>query len=459
MFKDADTRKRLLITIGMVIIIRLLFLIPLPGIDSFALNEFINNMMRMQGISRFEIGNSPNGGLTIFGLGIMPFLSACLLLQLASLFIPPLRRFSFGGENGRNAILKLTYTVTLIVCIVQSYVTSVWLENLTFTGGVHAVVMPGFAFRLTTVFTMTASVFLLLFAAGLITRYGIGNGIAIIVVSSLLFRIAIGVKRVYLEINRAIAPGDFILLLVYLIAVASAIYYVTNRSKVLKLKGSSDTAIELKTTYLGTVPIGWAASFIALIPFLCRTPISYYMFPGMVILIFILTFLYVHLVFDSKYVLALMNRFGYSFNDDEKKPQNYLDRNMSKVLWVTSIILITMYFMPNLIKLKYELSYLVLGIYGSSVILVVVGVFSDIIHQTEFLKRKKESGINDWGICYIAFDEIEAKIKSEYLKSKQIEALAEPLRFTWGMPIRTAVDQYRIYVPSDKTKVARELVV
>jgi len=92
-------------------------------------------------------------------------------------------------------------------------------------------------------------------------------------------------------------------------------------------------------------------------------------------------------------------------------------------------------------------------------IALAVGVFSDIIRQLEFFKNRQESGIKDWCICYIAFDEVEAKIKREHLKSKGISALVEPLRFSWGMPIRTIVDQYKIYVPTNKQQEARSLII
>ena len=106
-----------------------------------------------------------------------------------------------------------------------------------------------------------------------------------------------------------------------------------------------------------------------------------------------------------------------------------------------------------------KIPYLVATLIGGAGIITAVGVFSDVIRQLEFYKDKKESAIKNWSICYVAFDEIEAKIKSEFLKSKDILALVEPLRFTWGMPIRTMVDQYRIYVPADTKEEARNLII
>jgi hypothetical protein len=149
---------------------------------------------------------------------------------------------------------------------------------------------------------------------------------------------------------------------------------------------------------------------------------------------------------------------GYSLVKKGKSDEDYLDNNMSKVLIITGLFLIGIAIIPDLAMVILKIPYLVAALLGGAGIITAVGVFSDVIRQFEFYKDKRESAIKEWGICYIAFDEIEAKIKSEYLKSNGILALVEQLRFTWGMPIRTIVDQYRIYVPADKKEEARNLI-
>ena len=90
--------------------------------------------------------------------------------------------------------------------------------------------------------------------------------------------------------------------------------------------------------------------------------------------------------------------------------------------------------------------------------MLIVGVIFDLTKQLEFYKAILDSGLDNWTVCYVASDEIEAEIKKSYLESKGIAALIEPLRFTWGLPIRTVVDQYRIYVAQEKKDQARELI-
>jgi hypothetical protein len=176
------------------------------------------------------------------------------------------------------------------------------------------------------------------------------------------------------------------------------------------------------------------------------------------VLIITFSYFYAAIVFNPKYILSIANRYGYGLvKSKDGKDEDYLDDNMSKVLLITTLFLVGLC-LTNLIMLFFKIPSLVASFVGGMSLLLAVGVFSDIVKQLSFFKDKQDSGIKDWSICYIAFDEIEAKIKSEYLKAKGILALVEPLRFTWGMPIRTIVDQYRIYVPADRKEEARSSI-
>ena len=92
-------------------------------------------------------------------------------------------------------------------------------------------------------------------------------------------------------------------------------------------------------------------------------------------------------------------------------------------------------------------------------IVLVTAVMLDTLNQLKFFKSKQDSGIKNWGVCYTAFSETEAEVKVAYLERQGIKSLIEPLRFSWGVPIRTMIDQYRIYTPADKTSEARNLIL
>lgn len=477
MFKDREMIKRLMITVGVLIGLRLAFLIPLPSISFSALQEFFRRISMEQG-TVITTMNMVSGGamdrLSIFGLGLMPFLSSCMLIQFVSIFIPRLRKLSFDGESGREIISKYTYILTIIICIVQSYFISLWLENPTRFVGLRIVVMPGLSFRLITMATMTASVVFLLFVADIITRYGIGNGVAVIAVSYLPLRIFASSNQVFILTKSSQLPFPAFLLIILFCGLVYIIFNITNRTKAIEIQdqNSNKTSIHFRPSIVGNVPIGYAQSIILLpatiAPFVkipWANEIAQILMRGhliygiaYVILIFVFTYLYAWIVFDSKYIYGIMNKYGYSLVNKDKSEEEYLDNNMSKVLIITGLFLIGIAIMPGLAMLILKIPYLIATLIGGAGIITSVGVFSDVIRQLEFYKDKKESAIKNWSICYVAFDEIEAKIKSQYLKSKGILTLVEPLRFTWGMPIRTMVDQYRIYVPTEKREEARKLI-
>lgn len=476
MFNDREMIKRLIITAGILIILRFAFLIPLPGINLSVLQDFFRRISRAQGIGIMNIFSA--GGaferLTIFGLGLMPFFSSCGLIQFASIFIPGLRKLSFGGEGGREKISKYTYVLTIILCITQSYFISLWLENPARFEGMRIVTMSGLSFRLITMATITASVVFLLFVADIITRYGIGNGVAVIAVSYLPLRIFAAGNQVFILTKSSQLPFPAFLLIILFCGIIYLIFNITNRTKAIEIQdqNSNKISIHFRPSIVGNAPIGYATSImvlpITIVSFvnsswaskfssiLMRGHIIYTM--AYAILIFIFTYLYAWIVFDSEYIYGIMNKYGYSLVSKDKLDKNHLDNSMSKVLIITGLFLVGIAIIPDLVMVVLKIPYLVATLMGGAGIITAVGVFSDIVNQLVFFKNKKDSGIKEWAICYVAFDEIEAKIKCEFLKNKGISALVEPLRFTWGLPIRTMVDQYRIYVPIDKKEEARSLI-
>ena len=192
------------------------------------------------------------------------------------------------------------------------------------------------------------------------------------------------------------------------------------------------------------------------------------------ILLLVFTYVYASIIFKPDYIQNLLLRFNFSFKSIEgKKQTQYLDNQFSKILIITTLLLLILPNMPTWLNdlLFYAGKYTAMlglnhGVVNVEVvyvadalsILVFVGVFFDILSQLEFFYQKSKVSSRNLQVAYVAFDEIEAKIKSEYLKGKGINALVEPLRFTWGMPIRTAIDQYRIYTPAKDVKKARKLI-
>ena len=165
-FKIPDLKKRLLITGALVAIYRIGCYIPTPGIDGSALAEFFNRISKTQGGALFGIINMFSGGamerLTIFALGIMPYISASIILQLLTAVIPALEKLAKEGKSGQEKINQYTRYGTMALSIVQSFFIAMWLEDPARFEGLRIVVNPGWSFRLLTVLTLsTGTIFIM----------------------------------------------------------------------------------------------------------------------------------------------------------------------------------------------------------------------------------------------------------------------------------------------------------
>ena len=479
-FKNKEIRRRVLITIGILIILRIMFFIPLPGINISALQDFSGKIQNPSFLTKIELFTKMVRGLTIFSLGLMPFFSACLLLQLGSVFIPSLRRFTFGGEQGRNRLLRYTYILTILLSIFYAYILTSWIFKLSTFKEVNLVMLPAWQFRLITIPILVGAVILLLFIADIITKYGIGNGVAVIAVSYFPIKLLLAAKEMpilYFQIKQ-ISDGivySLIILLILLILFIGIIwgsFYFTRMGKIIKIRNKNfqENFIYLRPTIVGYIPlewtVGWTNTIIFLsmtyAPFLKSSLFVHFLIPIIkCVLIFVLTYVYALIVFKPKYIQNLLKTYGVTvIEEDNRFIERFLKYNLKKVLVFTGLFLIGAMFLPDLITYLLKIpSYAIVSLFDWAVFIPFVGVISDIIQQLEFFKDKESSGIKTWSICYIALGENEAEIKRAYLASQGIPSLIEPLRFSWGMPVRTVVDQYRIYVPKNKKEIARNLIL
>jgi hypothetical protein len=180
------------------------------------------------------------------------------------------------------------------------------------------------------------------------------------------------------------------------------------------------------------------------------------------ILLFFCTYFYASIIFKPSYIQNLMQKYNFSTKEIEgKELTDYLDTSFSRILVITFILLLVIPLVSTLISSllpQDNKGMAVVFVGGGTGILIFAGVFFDILSQLEFFYQKHKKPKKKFAVAYVAFDEIEAGIKSEYLRGEKIDALVEPLRFTWGIPIRTAIDQYRIYVPAREVARARRLI-
>jgi preprotein translocase subunit SecY len=273
-FKIPELKKRILFTLGLLIVYRVGVHVPVPGIDSIALASFF---AQAEG-TIFGIFNMFSGGaferLSVFALGIMPYISASIILQLLTVVIPHLEQLKKEGEQGRKKITQYTRYGTVVLSIIQGFGISVGLESMTSPGGAPVVLMAGWGFRLLTVITLTAGTAFIMWLGEQITERGVGNGISLIIFAG----IVTGLPAAIVNTVRLLSTGEMgifaiLILLVLMIAVVAFIIFVEQGQRRIpvqyakrvvgrRMYGGQSTHLPLKINTSGVIPPIFASSII-----------------------------------------------------------------------------------------------------------------------------------------------------------------------------------------------------
>ena len=275
-FAVSDLRNRVLFTLGLLGVYRIGHHIPTPGINTAALQELARQMQnQMFGLyDMFSGGNLSR--VTIFALGIMPYISASIILQLLTVVWPYLEKLSKEGELGRRKITQYTRYGTIFLSVVQSLGIAIFLERQTqVAGGLPLVYHPGLAFRLMTVLTLTTGTSFIMWLGEQITERGIGNGMSLIIYSG----IVVGFPRAVIQTADQIRTGQLglismlILTVVMALVVAAIIFVERGHRRVTvqyakrvvgrRMYGGSSTHIPLKVNTGGVIPVIFASSILA----------------------------------------------------------------------------------------------------------------------------------------------------------------------------------------------------
>src|SRR6187431_1293905 len=254
-----DLRKRVLFTLGLLAVYRLGNHVPTPGINAKALIDFFEqNRSNWFGlVDMFSGGNLSR--VTVFALGIMPYISASIILQLLTVVWPYLEKLSKEGELGRRKITQYTRYGTVLLSIVQSLGIAVYLEKMTLGQQFQIVESPGIAFKMMTVLTLTTGTAFIMWLGEQITERGIGNGMSLLIFAG----IVVGFPRGVIDSVQRIARGEIglitaILLLVMMVLVVAAIVFVERG-----MYGGQSTHLPLRVNTSGVIPVIFASSIIA----------------------------------------------------------------------------------------------------------------------------------------------------------------------------------------------------
>jgi len=275
-FAVPDLRKRVLFTLGLLGVYRIGNHIPTPGVNTEALamlaEQTRNTMFGMYDM--FSGGSLSKAA--IFALGVMPYISASIILQLLTVVWPYLERLSKEGDLGRRKITQYTRYGTILIAVVQSLGIAVWLESQTqIIGGLPLVYTPGWGFRLMTVLTLTAGTTFIMWLGEQITERGIGNGMSLIIFAGIVAQLPSAVIATLGQMSTGqIGLIRILLLLVFFVAVIAAIIFMERGNRRVtvqyakrvvgrRMYGGSSTHIPLKVNTGGVIPVIFASSILA----------------------------------------------------------------------------------------------------------------------------------------------------------------------------------------------------
>jgi len=422
-FKIPDLRRKLLFTLGMFVVYRLGGHITLPGIDAAALLQQFEHLKGTL-LGLYDIFSGGNlSRATIFALGIMPYISASIILQLLGAVLPYYQRLQKEGEEGRRKITQHTRYGTVILAAIQGFGISIFLENI----GPGVVLNPGMGFRLLSVLTMTAGTIFIMWLGEQITEKGIGNGISLIIMIGIIARYPNYALNAWRLFESGIHGLFFyIVLVVFVVLITAAVVFITQGQRRIpvqyarrvvgrKIYGGQNTFIPLNVNAAGVIPIIFAQSVIMLpttmAQFFPKTGlmenINSLMQPGYWlyniiygILIVIFAYFYTAIVINPTDLAENMKKYG-GFIPGKRpgaKTSEYIDRIITRITLPGSLFFAIIAILPMYLIVHFKVPFY----FGGTSILIVVGVLLDTVQQIEaqlmmrhydgFLKKGKIRG-------------------------------------------------------------------
>lgn len=422
-FKIADLRRKVLFTLLIIAVYRVGAFIPTPGIDGTALARFFASISRTPGGQLFGIMGMFSGGAlqkaTIFALGIMPYISASIILQLLTVVIPYLEKLSKEGEEGRKKIIQYTRYGTILLSIIQTFFISLWLENPNAFQGTVIVPHPGWGFRLMTMLTLTTGTAFIMWLGEQIDQYGIGNGISIIITAGIIESIPTAFWQTWLLLSpldparQQLAWWKFALMIgLFIGTVVGVILIIQGQRKIpvqyarqirgRRVYGGQSQFLPLRVNQAGVIPIIFAQSVIlfpatiagffpkagaltSIASHLTQGTIVYSLIYAFMILFF--TFFYTAITFNPIEVSENLQKFG-GFVPGIRPGKNtaeYLDYIMTRIAASGAFFLAIIALFPDLVSSPRVLNipFLIASFFGGTGLLIIVGVVLDTVKQIE----------------------------------------------------------------------------
>ena len=421
-FKIEDLRKKILFTLAIIALYRLGCFIPTPGINAAELAKFFDRIVATTGGGNvFSIMNMFSGRslekLTVFSLGVMPYISSSIIMQLLTAVIPSLEKMSKEGQAGHQKINQYTRYGTVLLGVVQAFFIALWLESPQAFQGLQVVDNPGWAFRLTTVVTLTTGTIIIMWLGERIQEQGIGNGMSLIITAGILSAAPAAVEQTMILLNpktsgtAQLQPLTILMMVFFLIAVILLTTLITQAQRRVpvqyarrmvagKAMGGQQTYIPLKVDTAGIIAIIFAQSIILfpatiasflpsqgflnhLAGMIARGHWLYYtLYAGLIVFF---CYFYTAIVFNPVDVAENMKKHGGFVPGVRpgKQTADYLDFVLTRITLVGALFICAIAVMPDAIMASAKVPYLVASFFGGTGILITVGVMLDTMKQIE----------------------------------------------------------------------------
>ncbi|MDE2466644.1 MAG: preprotein translocase subunit SecY, partial [Alphaproteobacteria bacterium] len=403
--KATELRQRIFFTLGALIVCRLGTYIPMPGIDPTALAQQLN---QQQG-GLLDIFNVLAGGaigrMAIFALGIMPYISASIIIQLMTTVFPELDKLKKEGAAGQKTINQYTRYGTVGLAALQAYGIAIGLEHWG-----NVVIDPGWFFRITAIITLTGGTVLLMWLGEQITQRGVGNGISLIIFAGIVARFPQMIGAV-LELGRTGAIPAAVLIggIILVVLLIGIIVYMERAQRRLlvqypkrqvgnRMFGGESSHLPLKLNVSGVIPPIFASSILlmpatvanfnsASVPDWLQTVLAYIshgqplylLLYGLMIIFF--AFFYTSIIFNPEETADNLKKYGGFIPGIRpgKKTADYIDFVLTRITVVGSIYLALVCLLPEWLIFKYNIPFYL----GGTSILIVVSVTMDTVAQIQ----------------------------------------------------------------------------
>ncbi len=407
-FRIPELRKRIFFTLWILIVYRLGGHIPTPGINPVGLAEYFHHLQgTLFGMMDMFVGGALSKA-TIFALGIMPYISSSIIIQLLGAVYEPIKQLQREGQEGRQKIIQYTRYGTVLIAVIQAFGIAVYLEGITRSTGQTIVIFPGLGFKLLTVLTLTTGTIFIMWLGEQITTRGIGNGISLIIFIGIVARLPESViQEIKMFSGGQRTLGSEIIIFVIVVSMIAFIVFVSQGTRRVpiqtpkrivgrKIMQGQSSFLPLKVNAAGVIPVIFASSImfapstvatffpnVEIVQYLAHLfspgAALYTIFYGLMIVFF--TYFYTAIQFNPQDIADNLKKSGGFIPGIRpgKHTSQFIDNILTRITLPGAFFLAFISLVPFMLIAKLNVTFFL----GGTSVLIVVGVALDTLQQIE----------------------------------------------------------------------------